>query len=154
QLRRSVVDGLLHAARAMHRADERHEYRLARRAVRTLVRGLGTAAPSREHNRRENRRADLTRCHRNVPPRVPAILPPRRQKPGLPIWQAHDSAIRRPSDRRASRINGGTGMTSAADAKHGSFDPIKLVCWVGIAAYVVMKLVLLSRGATLGELFD
>jgi AAA family ATP:ADP antiporter len=45
-------------------------------------------------------------------------------------------------------------MTSATDANRGSFDPIKLACWVGIVVYVVMKVVLLSRGATLKELFD
>jgi AAA family ATP:ADP antiporter len=35
-----------------------------------------------------------------------------------------------------------------------SFDPIKLGCWVGIAAYAVNKALRLQQGATLGELFD
>ena len=34
------------------------------------------------------------------------------------------------------------------------FDPIKLACWVGIAAYAVNKALRLRQGATLGELFD
>jgi AAA family ATP:ADP antiporter len=35
-----------------------------------------------------------------------------------------------------------------------SVDPIKIVCWAGIAAYVVNKLLRFAQGATLGELFD
>ena len=35
-----------------------------------------------------------------------------------------------------------------------SFDPIKLGCWIGIAAYVVNKVLRLQQGATLAELFD
>ncbi len=35
-----------------------------------------------------------------------------------------------------------------------AFDPIKLACWVGIAAYAVNKVLRLQQGATLGELFD
>jgi ATP:ADP antiporter, AAA family len=35
-----------------------------------------------------------------------------------------------------------------------SFDPVKLGCWVGIAAYAVNKALRLQEGATLGELFD
>ena len=35
-----------------------------------------------------------------------------------------------------------------------SLDPIKLVCWAGIAAYIVVKLARLQQGATLSELFD
>jgi AAA family ATP:ADP antiporter len=34
------------------------------------------------------------------------------------------------------------------------FDPIKLACWVGIAAYAANKVVRLQQGATLLELFD
>jgi AAA family ATP:ADP antiporter len=35
-----------------------------------------------------------------------------------------------------------------------AFDPIKLGCWIGIAAYAVNKALRLQQGATLGELFD
>ncbi|HSC14887.1 MAG TPA: hypothetical protein VLI71_07200, partial [Gammaproteobacteria bacterium] len=35
-----------------------------------------------------------------------------------------------------------------------SFDPIKLACWLGIAAYVANKALRLQQGATLRELFD
>src|SRR5688572_18048349 len=35
-----------------------------------------------------------------------------------------------------------------------SFDPIKLACWCGIAAYVINKALRLLEGATLRELFD
>jgi AAA family ATP:ADP antiporter len=35
-----------------------------------------------------------------------------------------------------------------------SFDPIKLACWVGIAAYAANKAVRLQQGATVLELFD
>jgi AAA family ATP:ADP antiporter len=45
-------------------------------------------------------------------------------------------------------------MTSAAEPAKGSFDPIKLVCWIGIAAYVVAKVLRWQQGATFGELFD
>src|SRR5688572_22769205 len=34
------------------------------------------------------------------------------------------------------------------------FDPIKLACWAGIAAYVASKVLRWQQGATLGELFD
>jgi ATP:ADP antiporter, AAA family len=34
------------------------------------------------------------------------------------------------------------------------FDPIKLACWAGIAAYVAFKVLRWQQGATLGELFD
>jgi ATP:ADP antiporter, AAA family len=37
---------------------------------------------------------------------------------------------------------------------NSSFDPIKLGCWVGIAAYAVNKALRLRDGATLGEIFD
>jgi AAA family ATP:ADP antiporter len=43
--------------------------------------------------------------------------------------------------------------TNTAPGK-ASLDPIKLVCWAGIAAYVVSKLMRLQQGATLSELFD
>ena len=42
-------------------------------------------------------------------------------------------------------------MTTATNS---SFDPIKLGCWVGIAAYAVHKALRLLEGATLGEIFD
>jgi AAA family ATP:ADP antiporter len=35
-----------------------------------------------------------------------------------------------------------------------SFDPIKLGCWIGIAAYAANKVLRLQQGATLSELFD
>lgn len=35
-----------------------------------------------------------------------------------------------------------------------SFDPIKLGCWIGIAAYAANKALRLQQGATLSELFD
>jgi AAA family ATP:ADP antiporter len=35
-----------------------------------------------------------------------------------------------------------------------SFDPIKLGCWIGIAAYAANKVLRLQQGATLAELFD
>jgi ATP:ADP antiporter, AAA family len=34
------------------------------------------------------------------------------------------------------------------------FDPIKLLCWIGIVAYAGSKLLRWQQGATLGELFD
>jgi AAA family ATP:ADP antiporter len=46
----------------------------------------------------------------------------------------------------ATTTNGASGDRSV--------DVIKLVCWAGIAAYVVWKLVRVQQGATLGELFD
>jgi AAA family ATP:ADP antiporter len=45
-------------------------------------------------------------------------------------------------------------MTRAAEPAKGPFDPIKLVCWIGIAAYVVAKVLRWRQGATFGELFD
>jgi ATP:ADP antiporter, AAA family len=45
-------------------------------------------------------------------------------------------------------------MTSANAPDNRSLDPIKLVCWAGIATYAVVKALRLNRGATLGELFD
>jgi AAA family ATP:ADP antiporter len=45
-------------------------------------------------------------------------------------------------------------MTSASTPEKASFDPIKLACWAGIAAYVVSKLMRWQQGATFGELFD
>ncbi|HUF71499.1 MAG TPA: hypothetical protein VMR74_01235, partial [Gammaproteobacteria bacterium] len=33
-------------------------------------------------------------------------------------------------------------------------DPVKLVCWAGIAAYIVWKITGLAQGATFAELFD
>ena len=42
-------------------------------------------------------------------------------------------------------------MTTLTSSK---FDPIKLACWIGIAAYVIAKVVRLQQGATLAELFD
>ena len=42
-------------------------------------------------------------------------------------------------------------MTKTTNA---AFDPIKLVCWAGVAAYVIAKLLGLQQGASLGELFD
>jgi AAA family ATP:ADP antiporter len=35
-----------------------------------------------------------------------------------------------------------------------AFEPIKLLCWAGIAAYVVNKALRLQQGATVSELFD
>jgi hypothetical protein len=41
-----------------------------------------------------------------------------------------------------------------SDASDNSLaKPIKLICWAGIAAYIVLKIVGLSRGATLTEIF-
>ncbi|HUQ53426.1 MAG TPA: MFS transporter [Gammaproteobacteria bacterium] len=45
-------------------------------------------------------------------------------------------------------------MTSATAPAKASLDPIKVLCWVGIAAYVVVKFLRWQQGATLGELFD
>ena len=45
-------------------------------------------------------------------------------------------------------------MTSVKAPDKASLDPIKLVCWAGIAVYVVWKLGRLQQGATFGELFD
>ncbi len=42
-------------------------------------------------------------------------------------------------------------MTTLTSSK---FDPIKLACGIGIAAYVIAKVVRLQQGATLAELFD
>jgi AAA family ATP:ADP antiporter len=44
-------------------------------------------------------------------------------------------------------------MNTTAPAKT-AFDPIKLVCWLGIVAYAANKLLRLQQGASLGELFD
>lgn len=44
-------------------------------------------------------------------------------------------------------------MTTTTSSKL-PFDPIKLACWAGIAAYVVNKVLRSRQGATLGELFD
>lgn len=42
-----------------------------------------------------------------------------------------------------------------SDASDNSLaKPIKLICWAGIAAYVILKIVGLSRGASLGEIFN
>jgi AAA family ATP:ADP antiporter len=42
-----------------------------------------------------------------------------------------------------------------SDASDNSLaKPIKLICWAGIAAYIVLKIVGLSRGATLTEIFN
>ena len=45
-------------------------------------------------------------------------------------------------------------MSSATTPEKTSIDPIKLVCWAGIAAYVANKAVRFQQGATFGELFD
>jgi AAA family ATP:ADP antiporter len=45
-------------------------------------------------------------------------------------------------------------MTSSDAPGNRLADPIKLLCWAGVAAYVVWKIVRLSGGATLGEIFD
>jgi len=45
-------------------------------------------------------------------------------------------------------------MTSASTPEKASLDPIKVACWVGIAAYVVSKLLRWRQGATFGEMFD
>jgi hypothetical protein len=45
-------------------------------------------------------------------------------------------------------------MTSASTPEKASFDPIKLACWAGIAAYVVSKFLRWQQGETLGEMFD
>ena len=44
-------------------------------------------------------------------------------------------------------------MTATTSSKL-PFDPIKLACWAGIAAYVVNKVLRYRQGAKLGELFD
>jgi AAA family ATP:ADP antiporter len=36
----------------------------------------------------------------------------------------------------------------------GKTDPIKLLCWFGIAAYIALKIVALSQGASIGEIFN
>ncbi len=45
-------------------------------------------------------------------------------------------------------------MNSGTAPVKPAFDPIKLVCWIGIAIYVVVKFLRWQQGATLGELFD
>jgi AAA family ATP:ADP antiporter len=45
-------------------------------------------------------------------------------------------------------------MTTTPAKPKTAFDPIKLVCWLGIVAYAANKLLRLQQGATLGELFD
>lgn len=45
-------------------------------------------------------------------------------------------------------------MSNGDAAGNRLADPIKLVCWAGIAAYVVWKLAVLAQGATLREAFD
>jgi AAA family ATP:ADP antiporter len=45
-------------------------------------------------------------------------------------------------------------MTSANAPDKAAFDPIKLACWIGIVAYVVVKFMRWQQGATFGELFD
>lgn len=44
-------------------------------------------------------------------------------------------------------------MTTTTNSKL-PFDPIKLACWAGIAAYVAAKALRLQQGVTLSELFD
>jgi AAA family ATP:ADP antiporter len=55
--------------------------------------------------------------------------------------------------RNESEEEDRTVMRQAAPDKK-PVDAIKLVCWGGIALYVVWKLVRLQQGATFGELFD
>lgn len=45
-------------------------------------------------------------------------------------------------------------MTSADPRDSRLFDPIKAVCWVGIAAYFAYKAYALQQGATIPEIFD
>lgn len=45
-------------------------------------------------------------------------------------------------------------MTSSKPSDKRLADPIKLLCWAGITAYVVWKIVTLTGGATLVEVFD
>jgi AAA family ATP:ADP antiporter len=45
-------------------------------------------------------------------------------------------------------------MTPTTPSENQMADPIKLICWAGIAAYVVWKIAGLLQGATLIELFD
>ena len=45
-------------------------------------------------------------------------------------------------------------MTNSNASASRPADPVKLLCWAGIAAYVVWKVVRLLDGATLAELFD
>lgn len=47
-----------------------------------------------------------------------------------------------------------TTTTKPREPAGKSFDYVKLILWAGIAAYAIVKLVGLNRGATLGELFD
>ena len=45
-------------------------------------------------------------------------------------------------------------MTTSNRIESQLTDPVKLLCWAGIAAYLVWKVVRLSQGATLLEVFD
>jgi AAA family ATP:ADP antiporter len=45
-------------------------------------------------------------------------------------------------------------MNNTPAPPKAAFDPIKLVCWLGIVAYAANKLLRLQQGASLGELFD
>jgi AAA family ATP:ADP antiporter len=45
-------------------------------------------------------------------------------------------------------------MTNSSPSEHRRFDPVKAACWLGIAAYFSYKLVLLTQGRTLADLFD
>jgi len=45
-------------------------------------------------------------------------------------------------------------MTTSTPSDNRLADPIKLICWAGVAAYIVWKIVRLAEGATLKEIFD
>ncbi len=45
-------------------------------------------------------------------------------------------------------------MTRESSSAAGGFDPIKLICWLGIVGYIGYKILGFQQGATLGELFD
>ena len=45
-------------------------------------------------------------------------------------------------------------MTSSGPSNNRLADPIKLLCWTGAGAYIVCKIVRLSTGAALFEVFD
>jgi len=45
-------------------------------------------------------------------------------------------------------------MSSANEPAQRRIDPIKLLCWAGIVLYAASKIVRLSNGAALGEVFD
>jgi AAA family ATP:ADP antiporter len=45
-------------------------------------------------------------------------------------------------------------MANWAPSDNHLTGPIKLLCWAGIAAYIVLKIVLLTQGATITEIFN